>query len=88
MCFFFVLQKEEVKPAEKEVKPKESSTGFPVDLSHEDYYFPSVDLLTAQVHTHRKVVSISTSFVLLDFQVTKNMLCQFSVTEQKEAGLK
>lgn len=47
----FVLQKEELKPAEKEVRSKNSGSGFPVDLHHEDYYFPSVDLLTAQVHT-------------------------------------
>lgn len=39
-----------------EVKPKEGSTGFPVDLSHEDFYFPSVDLLTAQVHTRSFVI--------------------------------
>ncbi|XP_026207129.1 NBR1 autophagy cargo receptor a isoform X2 [Anabas testudineus] len=56
--------KEEVRPVEKEVRPKESSTGFPVDLNHEDYYFPSVDLLTAQDLL---------SFELLDINIVQEL---------------
>lgn len=53
MPFLCVLKKEEVRPVEKEkeVRTKDSGPGLSVDLNHEDYYFPSVDLLTAQVHT-------------------------------------
>lgn len=47
-----VIQKDELRPLgkqqQKEVGDKES---FCADLNHEDLYFPSVDLLTAQVHT-------------------------------------
>ncbi|KAM4624408.1 NBR1 autophagy cargo receptor a [Polymixia lowei] len=44
--------KEEVKPVQKQLdkeeRSRDSGTGMSVDLSHRDYYFPSVDLLTAQ----------------------------------------
>lgn len=54
-----MLQKEELRPVEKEkekeVRSKDGGPGLSVDLNHEDYYFPSVDLLTAQVHTHKAV---------------------------------
>lgn len=55
MPFLCVLQKEEVSPVgkEKEFRSKDSGPGLPVDLNHEDLYFPSVDLLTAQVHTRK-----------------------------------
>lgn len=45
-----VIQKDELRPLgkQKEVRDKDS---FCADLNHEDLYFPSVDLLTAQVHT-------------------------------------
>lgn len=45
-----VIQKDELRPLGKqeEVRDKDS---FCADLNHEDLYFPSVDLLTAQVHT-------------------------------------
>lgn len=50
-----MLQKEEVRPVEKdkEVRSKDSCPGLSVDLNHEDFYLPSVDLLTAQVHTQK-----------------------------------
>lgn len=38
---------------EKDLRSKDSGTGMSVELSHEDYYFPSVDLLTAQVHVDK-----------------------------------
>lgn len=38
---------------EQEGSAQDSGPGLPVDLNHEDYYFPSVDLLTAQVHARR-----------------------------------
>ncbi|KAM4716008.1 NBR1 autophagy cargo receptor a isoform 3-T3 [Anableps anableps] len=56
--------KEEVKPAEKEMAPKESGSAFPVDLPHEDFYFPSVDLLTAQDLL---------SFELLDINIVQEL---------------
>lgn len=51
-----LIQKDELRPLgkqqqqqlQKEVSDKDS---FCADLNHEDLYFPSVDLLTAQVHT-------------------------------------
>ncbi|XP_041830645.1 NBR1 autophagy cargo receptor a isoform X2 [Melanotaenia boesemani] len=56
--------KEEVKPMEKEVKPKDSGFAFTVDLPQEDYYFPSVDLLTAQDLL---------SFELLDINIVQEL---------------
>ncbi|MEQ2295130.1 hypothetical protein AMECASPLE_010971 [Ameca splendens] len=56
--------KEEVKPAEKEITPKESGSALPVDLTHEDFYFPSVDLLTAQDLL---------SFELLDINIVQEL---------------
>lgn len=55
MSFLCVLQKEEVRQVEKEkeVRSKDCCPDLSVDVNHEDYYFPSVDLLTAQVHTHK-----------------------------------
>lgn len=41
---------------EKEVRSKDGSPGLSVALNHEDLYFPSVDLLTAQVHTQSLVL--------------------------------
>lgn len=38
---------------EQEGSSQDSGPGLPVDLNHVDYYFPSVDLLTAQVHARR-----------------------------------
>ncbi|XP_012734916.2 NBR1 autophagy cargo receptor a isoform X1 [Fundulus heteroclitus] len=56
--------KEEVKPAAKEMTPKESGSAFPVDLPQEDFYFPSVDLLTAQDLL---------SFELLDINIVQEL---------------
>ncbi|KAM9715696.1 LOW QUALITY PROTEIN: NBR1 autophagy cargo receptor a [Menidia menidia] len=56
--------KEEVKPAENEVKPREHGFAFTVDLPQEDYYFPSVDLLTAQDLL---------SFELLDINIVQEL---------------
>lgn len=56
MPLLCLLQKEQLRPVEKEIRSKDSGTGLSVDLSHEDYYFPSVDLLTAQVHTQKALV--------------------------------
>ncbi|XP_032430966.1 NBR1 autophagy cargo receptor a isoform X4 [Xiphophorus hellerii] len=56
--------KEEVKPAEKEVTPKESGSAFTADLPQEDFYFPSVDLLTAQDLL---------SFELLDINIVQEL---------------
>ncbi|MED6290274.1 hypothetical protein CHARACLAT_011463, partial [Characodon lateralis] len=56
--------KEEVKPAEKEITPKESGSALPIDLPHEDFYFPSVDLLTAQDLL---------SFELLDINIVQEL---------------
>ncbi|XP_021180678.2 NBR1 autophagy cargo receptor a isoform X3 [Fundulus heteroclitus] len=57
-------KKEEVKPAAKEMTPKESGSAFPVDLPQEDFYFPSVDLLTAQDLL---------SFELLDINIVQEL---------------
>ncbi|XP_033975088.1 NBR1 autophagy cargo receptor a isoform X1 [Trematomus bernacchii] len=58
--------KEEESPVEKEedVRSKDSGPVFPVDLNHEDYYFPSVDLLTAQDLL---------SFELLDINIVQEL---------------
>uniref|UniRef100_A0A1A8HFN9 Neighbor of brca1 gene 1 n=1 Tax=Nothobranchius korthausae TaxID=1143690 RepID=A0A1A8HFN9_9TELE len=56
--------KEEVKPVEKEVRTMDSGCAFTVDLPHEDYYFPSVDLLTAQDLL---------SFELLDINIVQEL---------------
>ncbi|XP_039643576.1 NBR1 autophagy cargo receptor a isoform X4 [Perca fluviatilis] len=57
--------KEEVRPVEKEeVRARDSDPGLFVDLNHEDYYFPSVDLLTAQDLL---------SFELLDINIVQEL---------------
>uniref|UniRef100_UPI0037E9546D NBR1 autophagy cargo receptor a isoform X2 n=1 Tax=Semicossyphus pulcher TaxID=241346 RepID=UPI0037E9546D len=58
--------KEDFKPAErkKEVRSKDDGPGFAVDLNHEDFYFPSVDLLTAQDLL---------SFELLDINIVQEL---------------
>ncbi|XP_033963910.1 NBR1 autophagy cargo receptor a isoform X5 [Pseudochaenichthys georgianus] len=57
--------KEEESPVEKEeVRSKDSGPVFSVDLNHEDYYFPSVDLLTAQDLL---------SFELLDINIVQEL---------------
>ncbi|XP_042252767.1 NBR1 autophagy cargo receptor a isoform X1 [Thunnus maccoyii] len=58
--------KEQLRPVEKEraIRSKDSSTILSVDLSHEDYYFPSVDLLTAQDLL---------SFELLDINIVQEL---------------
>ncbi|XP_032357961.1 NBR1 autophagy cargo receptor a isoform X8 [Etheostoma spectabile] len=57
--------KEEAMPVEKEeVMARDSDPGLSVDLNHEDYYFPSVDLLTAQDLL---------SFELLDINIVQEL---------------
>ncbi|KAM9336709.1 NBR1 autophagy cargo receptor a [Symphorus nematophorus] len=60
--------KEEVRPVEKEkekvVRTKDGGLGLSVELNHEDYYFPSVDLLTAQDLL---------SFELLDINIVQEL---------------
>ncbi|XP_070707663.1 NBR1 autophagy cargo receptor a isoform X2 [Pempheris klunzingeri] len=51
------------KEREKEVRSKDSGPGLPVDLNHDDYYFPSV-LLTAQDLL---------SFELLDINIVQEL---------------
>ncbi|XP_061565046.1 next to BRCA1 gene 1 protein-like isoform X1 [Cololabis saira] len=55
--------KEEVRPV-RQVRSMNSGSGLPVDLHHEDYYFPSVDLLTAQDLL---------SFELLDINIVQEL---------------
>lgn len=64
-----------MRPVEKEeVRARDSDPGLFVDLNHEDYYFPSVDLLTAQVHAPKDltfsylkhVVSVNTPALFCD----------------------
>ncbi|XP_069016244.1 NBR1 autophagy cargo receptor a isoform X7 [Embiotoca jacksoni] len=63
-------RKEELKPVEKEkerekeVRSNDSGPGLAVDFHHEDYYFPSVDLLTAQDLL---------SFELLDINIVQEL---------------
>ncbi|TMS22318.1 Next to BRCA1 gene 1 protein [Larimichthys crocea] len=63
-------KKEELRPVEKEkekekeVRSKDGGPGLSVDLNHEDYYFPSVDLLTAQDLL---------SFELLDINIVQEL---------------
>lgn len=77
MPFLCVLQKEEVRPVEKEkeVRPKDSGPGLSVDMNHDDYYFPSVDLLTAQVHTQKALAFSCLKHVLNKFQSTLLLHC-------------
>uniref|UniRef100_A0A3Q1EFA7 NBR1 autophagy cargo receptor a n=1 Tax=Acanthochromis polyacanthus TaxID=80966 RepID=A0A3Q1EFA7_9TELE len=57
--------KEEVKPAEKEKEGrKDVIPGLSVDLHHDDFYYPSVDLLTAQDLL---------SFELLDINIVQDL---------------
>ncbi|XP_061565047.1 next to BRCA1 gene 1 protein-like isoform X2 [Cololabis saira] len=56
-------KKEEVRPV-RQVRSMNSGSGLPVDLHHEDYYFPSVDLLTAQDLL---------SFELLDINIVQEL---------------
>ncbi|XP_034717346.1 NBR1 autophagy cargo receptor a isoform X3 [Etheostoma cragini] len=57
--------KEEAMPVEKEeVMARDGDPGLSVDLNHEDYYFPSVDLLTAQDLL---------SFELLDINIVQEL---------------
>ncbi|TKS89493.1 BRCA1 gene 1 protein [Collichthys lucidus] len=64
----FGPRKEELRPVEKEkekeVRSKDGGPGLSVDLNHEDYYFPSVDLLTAQDLL---------SFELLDINIVQEL---------------
>lgn len=46
-----LIQKDELSPLGKQQKEVSNKDSFCADLSHDDLYFPSVDLLTAQVHT-------------------------------------
>lgn len=48
-----VLQKEEVRSLVKEKRSKDGLFDLSVDLNHDDFYFPSVDLLTAQVRPRK-----------------------------------
>uniref|UniRef100_A0A3Q4BYV4 Uncharacterized protein n=1 Tax=Mola mola TaxID=94237 RepID=A0A3Q4BYV4_MOLML len=59
-------QDEEVRAVKKDkgVSPKASSPGYSVDLNHEDFYFPSADLLTAQDLL---------SFELLDINIVQEL---------------
>lgn len=58
--------KEEARPIgkEKEVRSKDSGPSLSVNVNHEDYYFPSVDLLTAQDLL---------SFELLDINIVQEL---------------
>uniref|UniRef100_A0A3P9JVJ9 NBR1 autophagy cargo receptor a n=1 Tax=Oryzias latipes TaxID=8090 RepID=A0A3P9JVJ9_ORYLA len=56
--------KEDVKTVGSEVRFKDGVFGLPVDLPHEDFYFPSVDLLTAQDLL---------SFELLDINIVQEL---------------
>ena len=55
MILVLVLQQEELKAVKKDegLRPKASGPGYSVELNHEDFYFPSADLLTAQVHAQK-----------------------------------
>lgn len=68
-----------MKPAEKEVTPKESGSAFTADLPQEDFYFPSVDLLTAQVLTQREAIFCHVIFKSCADQTEIRMVAQFSV---------
>ncbi|XP_017293367.1 NBR1 autophagy cargo receptor a isoform X2 [Kryptolebias marmoratus] len=57
-------QSKRLKEEEKEVRSRNSASAFTVDLPHEDYYFPSVDLLTAQDLL---------SFELLDINIVQEL---------------
>lgn len=66
-----VLQKEEVRSLVKEKRSKDGLFDLSVDLSHDDFYFPSVDLLTAQVRPRKYaktgICSAKKEFYLLRF---------------------
>lgn len=66
-----VLQKEEVRSLVKEKRSKDGLFDLSVDLNHDDFYFPSVELLTAQVrprnHTETGICSAKKEFYLLRF---------------------
>lgn len=56
MAHLFVLQKKDLKAVKKEAKLEEKEVrprgGFLAGLFPEDYYFPPVDFMTAQVRLH------------------------------------
>lgn len=83
MPFLCVLQEEEVRPVgkEKEVRSKDSGPGLSVDLNHEDLYFPSVDLLTAQVHTQKALEFKfpKTCFTQQSFCIVLSFCCMYAV---------
>uniref|UniRef100_A0A673B2T5 NBR1 autophagy cargo receptor a n=1 Tax=Sphaeramia orbicularis TaxID=375764 RepID=A0A673B2T5_9TELE len=58
------LRKNEVRPVEKEKEVRSKDNILSVDINHEDYYFPSVDLLTAQDLL---------SFELLDINIVQEL---------------
>lgn len=66
-----VLQKEEVRSLvkEKRSRSKDGLFDLSVDLNHDDFYFPSVELLTAQVrprkHAETGICSAKREFYLL-----------------------
>uniref|UniRef100_A0A673B1F4 NBR1 autophagy cargo receptor a n=1 Tax=Sphaeramia orbicularis TaxID=375764 RepID=A0A673B1F4_9TELE len=57
-------RKNEVRPVEKEKEVRSKDNILSVDINHEDYYFPSVDLLTAQDLL---------SFELLDINIVQEL---------------
>ncbi|XP_056153220.1 NBR1 autophagy cargo receptor a [Lampris incognitus] len=56
--------REEVRPLEKEERSRDDGSDVSADFSHRDYYFPSVDLLTAQDLL---------SFELLDINIVQEL---------------
>lgn len=54
-----LLQKEEAKSLvkEKKLSSKHSIFDLSVDLNHDDFYFPSVELLTAQVRPRKYAIA-------------------------------
>ncbi|CAL1599983.1 unnamed protein product [Knipowitschia caucasica] len=56
--------KDDIKCVEKEVRPKDTGPVLALDISHDDLYFPSVDLLTAQDLL---------SFELLDINIVQEL---------------
>lgn len=54
-------QKEELRSVEKEkeARPKDNGPALAVDISHDDLYFPSIDLLTAQVHLQKATIKLT-----------------------------
>lgn len=75
-----VLQKEEVRSLVKEKRSKDGLFDLSVDLNHDDFYFPSVELLTAQVRPRnyppkRESAQLKRNSICSAFRTSSHLSC-------------